>query len=367
MGRITKIVITGGPCAGKTTALSWIQNAFTAKGYKVLFVPETASELIGGGLAPWTVIHNVDYQKCQMKLQLEKERIFEQGARHMSDEKLLIVCDRGAIDNRAYMTDSEFAQVLRMVHRDETELRDSYDAVFFLETAAKGKEAFYTLANNVARTETPEQAVELDNRLIAAWTGHPHLRVIGNETDFDQKMHRLISEISAFLGEPLPYDTFKKFLISMPDAEKLENDPSCRKVEIIQTYLRSGPDEKIRVRQRGLNGSYIYFKNTKRPGADGKRIELEQRLSEFEYLRLLMEADTTYHQLRKTRYCFTWDGHYYEVDIYPFWKKQAILKQELTGKDDTVVIPPFITMLEDISEDPAYKNSSIAKQAPAEK
>ena len=39
-----KIVITGGPCAGKTTAMSWIQNAFTNKGYMVLFVDETATE-----------------------------------------------------------------------------------------------------------------------------------------------------------------------------------------------------------------------------------------------------------------------------------------------------------------------------------
>ena len=51
---ITKIVITGGPCAGKTTAMSWIQSTFTKKGYTVLFVPETATELITGGVAPWT-------------------------------------------------------------------------------------------------------------------------------------------------------------------------------------------------------------------------------------------------------------------------------------------------------------------------
>ena len=37
---VTKIVITGGPCAGKTTALSWIMNSFTEKGYVVLIVPE---------------------------------------------------------------------------------------------------------------------------------------------------------------------------------------------------------------------------------------------------------------------------------------------------------------------------------------
>ena len=49
---ITRIVITGGPCAGKTTAMSWIQNAFTRDGYLVLFVDETATQLSSGG-APW--------------------------------------------------------------------------------------------------------------------------------------------------------------------------------------------------------------------------------------------------------------------------------------------------------------------------
>ena len=75
---ITKIVITGGPCAGKATAMSWIQSNFTKLGYTVLFVPETATELITGGVAPWTCGSNVEYQKCQMKLQLEKEKIFQQ-------------------------------------------------------------------------------------------------------------------------------------------------------------------------------------------------------------------------------------------------------------------------------------------------
>ena len=51
---ITKIVITGGPCGGKSTAMSWIQKAFTQMGHTVLFVPETATELITAGVAPWT-------------------------------------------------------------------------------------------------------------------------------------------------------------------------------------------------------------------------------------------------------------------------------------------------------------------------
>ena len=116
---ITRIVVTGGPCAGKTTAMSWIQNAFTQMGYTVLFEPETATELISGGVAPWTCGTNVDYQKCQMRLQLVKDQLFLQAARTMKADKILIVCDRGAMDNKAYTNEEEFAEVLAANYTNE--------------------------------------------------------------------------------------------------------------------------------------------------------------------------------------------------------------------------------------------------------
>lgn len=201
---ITKIVLTGGPCAGKTTGMSWIQNAFSKLGYRVLFVPETATELITGGVAPWTCGSNLEYQEFQIRLQMEKEEIFHEAAQTMPEEKILIVCDRGMMDNRAYMNEVEFQAVMNILGLDPVQIRDSYDGIFHLVTAAKGAEEFYTLSNNAARTETPEQARALDDRLIAAWTGHPHLRVVGNETDFEDKMKRLVAEIAALLGEPEP-------------------------------------------------------------------------------------------------------------------------------------------------------------------
>ena len=204
--KISKIVITGGPCAGKSTAMSWVQNAFTQMGYTVLFVPETATELITGGVAPWTCKSNVEYQKCQMKLQIEKEKIFKQAAHTMLNDKVLIVCDRGMLDNKAYMNDLEFSEAVRFIQSNEVELRDSYDAVFHLVTAAKGAEEFYTTANNSARTETVEEAAALDDKLISAWTGHPHFRVIDNTMNFEDKMKKLVAEIASFLGEPEPYE-----------------------------------------------------------------------------------------------------------------------------------------------------------------
>ena len=62
-----KIVLTGGPCAGKTTALTWINNYFAKRGYAVLIIPETATELISNGVAPWTCGENKDYQKCHIQ------------------------------------------------------------------------------------------------------------------------------------------------------------------------------------------------------------------------------------------------------------------------------------------------------------
>lgn len=358
--KLSKIVITGGPCAGKSTAMSWVQNAFTQMGYTVIFVPETATELITGGVAPWTCGTNAEYQKCQLKLQIEKEKIFEQAAQTMATSKVLIVCDRGALDNKAYMDDIEFAEVLRFIDSNEVELRDNYDAVFHLVTAAKGAEEFYTIENNSARTETVEEAAALDDKLISAWTGHPHLRIIDNTSSFEDKMKRLITEISSFLGEPEPYEIERKYLIEYPDIKWLENNPSCQRIEIIQTYLRSVNGDEIRVRQRGVDGNYIYFQTIKRKVSDVKRVEIERRLSQAEYLKLLMEADTSKRQIRKTRYCLTCENQYFEIDVYPFWTDKAIAEIELSDENIEVIFPKQLKVIKEVTDDDSFKNASLA-------
>lgn len=359
--QMTKIVITGGPCAGKTTAMSWIQNYFTKLGYAVLFVPETATELINGGLAPWTCGTGVDFQKCLMRLQLEKEKVFEQGAATMKAEKVLIVCDRGALDNKAYMTDMEFAMVAAGLNSNEIELRDNYDAVFHLVTAAKGAVHCYTTANNAARTETPEQAAALDDKLIAAWTGHPHLRVIDNSTEFEDKLKRLVAEISSFLGEPEPYEIERKFLIDYPDIAWLEKQPNCQRVEIIQTYLKTEDGSEARVRQRGADGHYIYYLTTKKAVSDVKRVEIERRLSKDEYLRALMDADPACRPIRKTRYCLTYENQYFEIDVYPFWQDQAIVEIELRDEETPIHFPKELKIRREVTADSAYKNATLAR------
>ena len=332
-----------------------------------MFVDETATELINGGVAPWSMNTVADFQTVIMLLQLKKEKIFELAASRMPGEKILIVCDRGAMDNKAYMEELDFRRVLQENGLSEVEVRDNYDAVFHLVTAADGAREYYTTENNAARTETPERAAEIDGRLISAWTGHPHFRVIDNSTGFEEKMERLLAEIAFFLGEPEPFEIERKFLIEYPDLKRLEANPHCRRVDIVQTYLQAADGDEVRIRKRGCGGEYLYYKTTKRRISGVKRVETERRLSQSEYLDLLTEADSSRRQICKTRYCLTYRGRYFEIDVYPFWQDRAIAEIELSREDEEIVFPEEIKVIREVTDDEAYKNAHLAERGVCEK
>ncbi len=358
---VKKIVITGGPCGGKTSSEKWIEEEFTSLGYKVLFIGESATELISGGVAPWTCGSNSDFQKLIINYQLEKEKLFEKAASTMDNDKILIVCDRGAFDNRAYMNDDEYSAVMSELGYSRVELRDRYDAVFHLVTAAKGAEEYYTTENNDARSENIAEAISLDNKIISAWTGHPHFRVIDNKSNFENKMKRLINEIKTALGENGPFEIERKFLIEYPDLSYLENLSNCVKVEIMQTYLKSHNGEQLRIRQRGENGSYVFFKTIKRKLSPIKRIEIETKISEKEYLALLVNADSDYKPICKSRYCLTYEGQYFEIDVFSFWNDKAIIEIELCSENEEIVFPEFIKVIKEVTDDSSYGNYTMAK------
>ena len=81
---------------------------------------------------------------------------------------------------------------------------------------------------------------------------------------------------------------------------------------------------------------------------------------------MLMTADTTLRQIRKTRYCLSFSNQYMEIDIYPFWQRQAILEVELPDESKGIVFPEFIEVLRDVSGDDTYDNRSLAETIPVE-
>ena len=77
-------------------------------------------------------------------------------------------------------------------------MRDKrYDRVIFLSSAACGAEDYYTLDNNVARSEGIEVARMLNGKTLEAWTGHPHLTIVGNNPGetFNDKIEHAVKAV----------------------------------------------------------------------------------------------------------------------------------------------------------------------------
>ena len=84
-------------------------------------------------------------------------------------------------------------------------------------------------------------------------------------------------------------------------------------------------------------------------------------MSQEEYLRLLMEADTSKRQIRKTRYCLTYKNQYFEIDVYPFWNDKAIAEIELRDENAKIVFPKQIKVIREVTDDDSFKNASLAQ------
>ena len=357
------ICLSGGPSGGKSTSISKICTELQEKlGVHCIVSEECATELITGGIYPGDNISMDNFQELVLDLQLAKEELCKRAASFYDEDKVAIIYDRGLLDQMAYIDKEKFEKLLAKRGLTIADVNNRYDVVLHLVTAAKGTNA-YTTANNVARRETAEEAIIADDKTLKANMIHPHLRVIDNSTDFEHKIQRVLGVIFDMIGAPAPSEIERKFLIRRPSQEMLDTLSFATKNEIIQTYLKSDiPEVERRVRQRGnKKDGYSFYYTEKTPVSDVERVEKESKISMKEYVDYLTEADTTLHQIRKTRYCFLHNNLYFELDIYPFSEEYAIVEIELSHADDEIVIPDFLNVVMEVTDDFRYKNYSLAK------
>jgi len=365
---ISVIVITGGPCGGKTTGLALLRSKLTDRGYRVLVSPESATKLITVGIRPGPGgLDGLEFQEEILRDTLEQEaRVISAAKRYRNKgEKVVVLCDRGTMDGEAYIEPRIFRAMIERFGYNPRQLCDErYHAVMHLRTAALGAERFYTLENNSARTEPPELARELDQKTFEAWQRHPHPRVIDNSTEFDTKMDRLFGEVCSVLGDPVPIEREDKFLI---DATETITIPvkSCESL-ITQDYLvPPDPREEYRVRSRKDADGTSYYFTRKRYVAPGDRIEIERMVTEREYRALLTLKDFHMLTVQKRRVCFFWKEQFFELDFFlePDREKGLVLMEaERTDRTPTLELPPFIKVIRNVTGEKRYSNYEMAKR-----
>jgi CYTH domain-containing protein/thymidylate kinase len=363
MPEVKKIVLTGGPCAGKTTALVKIVEYFSGMGYKVFSIPEVPTLYSTGGWNYLTPNRQLYYQgeRAILETQLALEDQFMQLA-EVCTKPVLVVCDRGAMDISAYISPEEWEEITAMAGTNFNRLLGRYDAVLHLVSAADGAEQYYTTATNATRYEKADeeglrQARELDKKVINAWAGHPHLRVINNHDDFNAKLGRVIKEISNVLGLPKPLEKERLYKV-----EVIGEIPGAIVSDITQTYLVAEPGCEIRLRRRQWSGGKaVNVHRSKKAISETEEIETERQVDNNLYGQMLQQSDPYRQTIRKRRQSFIWKGQHFEVDTFLEPVSDLVILQSKGGAEqESVKFPPFIKVLEDVTGNSQYYNYNIA-------
>ena len=232
-----KFVLTGGPCGGKTTALARLSGYLRERGFEVITVPEAFTILASNGFSlDYFAVEGMPscVQNTVMDMQISLEDSFERVLRARGKPGVLL-CDRGLCDGSAYMSPEDWDRFLVQRGISQAEIREGrYNAVFHLVTAAEGAEKYYTLDNNDARTETPEQARNVDKQTRAAWVGHPKLFVIDNATDFEGKLNKIVEIATEMVGLPSTSKqvTVKYLLNEIPNVENFPDEVKYHLFEV---------------------------------------------------------------------------------------------------------------------------------------
>ncbi|PIR69712.1 MAG: hypothetical protein COU47_01345 [Candidatus Niyogibacteria bacterium CG10_big_fil_rev_8_21_14_0_10_46_36] len=384
---IPRVVLTGGPCGGKTTALNVISEWLRNNGFTVMVAPEAATILLNAGFKYRDDIDSSYLQERIMRLQLffEEELLESFLCSQPFPCRPIYLGDRGVGDIEAYCSNKrEFYGICEkyLGTSDITEIRDKrYDAVIHMVTAADGAEECYTLKNNPARKErTLEEAVAKDRATQNAWVGHEDLMIIDNvhSKDFDHKIRRVWAAVCRKLEMPTPTQEEERFLVYAPSflsGDCARHETSCWSlqygtssvipVSIEQAYIMSGAIGERRIRRREQEGESIYYETHKREIAGHKkRAETERQITEEEYYtKLYAERDNDFEVIAKIRYCFIWKNQYFKLDVFIFpHEGLSILEIETTEEQPEVEVPPFLKIIKNITGDRRYANRELSRK-----
>lgn len=186
-----RIVVTGGPGGGKTTAADLFRREL---GERVVVVPESATLLFSGGFPRHA---GEDARKAAQSAIYHVQRNLEDVQAAAYPGRILL-CDRGTVDGAAYWPGAPhgfFAQVRSSL---EDELA-RYDAVIFFESAAAG--GLSIEGGNPARVESNAEAAHLDAKLREIWSKHPRFFFVPNNHSFFKKMTMALAAMESIVAQ----------------------------------------------------------------------------------------------------------------------------------------------------------------------
>jgi len=220
---IIKIVLTGGPCAGKSTVFDTLNDYLTEKGYYVITVSETATELIRSKILPnpSDKEHTLMFQDILLHQQYTKELISEVYAKKISkNQKVVILYDRAILDNRAYLDSKE-----------------DFDSISFMTDNGESINLFFNptcLVNEVKENSSNYfSATSVCINMIYDLNGTKSPNIMGEDIGF----MTVFKPVDPMVVAPVPY---------IEDVEaKVQSEAAGRACTDIKSSLRAPTDYEL--------------------------------------------------------------------------------------------------------------------------
>lgn len=198
--QIPTVVLTGGPCGGKSLTVEAIRTALAGK---VVVVPEMATTILASFPLPgrdleWSQDWQDSLQRSILRSQLEAEAAWEMAACHQGAK--VILCDRGILDGAAYRNESA-EKFCRHFHLEVEEVHQRYAGVVHLQTLAEYSPESYSAnkLSNPHRFEEFDRAQALDRALLLAWQAHPAHKFIPAGDSIGRKIDGVIEFVRGLL------------------------------------------------------------------------------------------------------------------------------------------------------------------------
>lgn len=164
----------------------------------------------------------------------------------------------------------------------------------------------------------------------------------------------------------IPVEIERKYLVKMPNLAGLSSLPSYTESEIEQVYLFAGEGKTHRIRRRTTGGVTVYTETVKERKSALSHYENEREIDRDTYLALYEKRDRDRDVIRKRRLTFVYEGQLFEVDIFPFYEKIAVVETELSGEDEEAVFPPYLDVLCEVTGDGRFSNAALSLSHPEE-
>ena len=184
-----RIVLTGGPGAGKTAVLELIRQFFC---WHVKVLPEAAGVIFGGGFPRESDLEC--RRAAQRAIYYVQRELETTGDSH---NPAIVLCDRGTVDGVAYWPGGPEAFWSSLGTTLDEQLR-RYDAVIHLRTPPLQQGYNH---QNPLRTESAAEAANVDVRIAQAWERHPRRFVVEPSSDFLDKAARAVEILRGEMPE----------------------------------------------------------------------------------------------------------------------------------------------------------------------